>query len=184
MYLYLVFSYTGSYPSRLIRLSTGSKYAHVSISKYRDLSQMYSFGRKYLELPLPGTFVTEDVNKGLYQRDITDIAVYKIKVDKETIDKFDSYIEEFKGMKTHYDYKGAMGIHFNKNVFTENGYVCSTFVNEVLKQLDISKLDNWDIKPEDLLKLQNLEFVYEGKAVNYKQSLLTIQNEEVISCAL
>lgn len=170
MYLYLVLSYTGSAPSKLIKLATGDKYTHVSISRNEDLSIMYSFGRKYIHSPIPGGFVKEDINKGLYRNKDTEILIYKLKASEQIINEFDKYVKQLREEKTHYDYKGAIGVYLNKNTFSNNGYVCSSFVYRILRDLkliddkSIKNKDYWNIKPEDFKNLNNIELVYEGKA--------------------
>lgn len=171
MYLYLVLSYTGSAPSKLIKMATGDKYTHVSISKNEDLSVMYSFGRKYNATPVPAGFITEDISKGLFNN--AKVLIYRLKVDEHTVENFDNYIEDLKLQRTYYDYKGAIGVYLNKDKFGQGGYVCSSFVYEILQELELIEektIDNkskWNIKPEDFKSLDNIELIYEGEASNF-----------------
>ena len=47
MRIYVVLSDSGSVVSKLLRLFTKAKYNHVSLSLREDLSEMYSFGRRW-----------------------------------------------------------------------------------------------------------------------------------------
>ena len=137
MYLYIVLSYTGSLPSKIIKRATRKPYAHVSISDDPDLTLMYSFGRKFLYFPWYGGFISENINDGLFKRmKSSKIAVYRVKVSKDEIKGMKSEINRFSNTDGYfYDYKGAVGIFFKKDMFRDNGYVCSSFVNEVLNKL-------------------------------------------------
>lgn len=133
---------------------------------------MYTFGRKYTPTPFPGGFIEEDVRKGLYNKKNTELLVYRLKVNNEAIYNFDRYVNKLKSERTHYDYKGAIGVYLNKDKFSNNGYVCSSFVYEVLNELklidenSIKDKYNWNVRPEDFKSLDNIEMVYEGKASN------------------
>lgn len=166
--IYIVLSYTGSLPSQLIKFATKKHYTHVSLSLNKELTQMYSFGRKYLRFPVPGGFVKEDVTQGLYAREKACIVVQEISVNEEQYNKLINILSSFQGNSVYYDYKGAIGIYFNKDLFGEYGYVCSSFVNQVLNMIGIkTKKNNWEIEPEDFLYLENTLLIYEGNASNY-----------------
>lgn len=169
-------------PSKIIKLATKHKYTHVSISKDCTLSSMYSFGRKYLHFPLPGGFIKEDINNGLYSNGKTLISVYRIPVSEKDINDFDNYINNFQKVDTFYDVKGAVGIYFNKNMFSENGYVCSSFVSKILESLNILTYEDcWKIKPQDLIQIDDLdlELIYEGEASKYKIKCERSETDEI-----
>ena len=165
--IYIVLSYTGSYPSKLIKLFTGSKYAHISISFDRDLNKMYSFGRKYLHFPVPGAFVEESLSSGLFIKDKVLLKVVEVKITKEQYESLKRYISLVQGSKPFYDYKGAVGTYLGKNMFKENGYTCASFIAKSLSSsLDIH-IDYWSIIPEEIEEIIDGNIIFEGLAKNY-----------------
>ena len=59
MKVYILFSRTGTWLSRILGLFGGFKYMHSSISFDPTLKEMYSFGRIKPHNPLIGGFVKE-----------------------------------------------------------------------------------------------------------------------------
>ena len=55
--IYVMVSYTGTIPSKMIRRAIDEEYAHVSISLDSRLHHMYSFGRLYKYFIQPGGLV-------------------------------------------------------------------------------------------------------------------------------
>ena len=43
--IYLIITYTGTIPAKLIKLYTKNEYSHISISLDKELTEMYSFAR-------------------------------------------------------------------------------------------------------------------------------------------
>ena len=173
MYLYIVLSYSGSLPSVLIKKASGKMYTHVSLACDLELFHMYSFGRKYLYTPYPGGFVIENVKQGLFEKKKTKISVYRISISAEDVQKFKSIINEFiNNDDLYYDFLGALGMYFNKNKFKKNGYVCSSFANEVLHKIGIHTGKNsWQIWPHEFASIAHAELVYEGLASEYSKVL-------------
>lgn len=172
MKIYVILSYTGSVPSKLIKRVTHKEYTHVSIGTEKDLSNMYSFGRKYTYFPWYGGFIKENINDGLYRRmKSSKIAVYEIIVSQNEFNLIQCEIENFKENKNlyFYDYLGAAGVYFKRNLFRNNGYICSSFVNEVLNKTGINtNLNNWEIQPVQFSNIKNSRLIYEGLSINYK----------------
>lgn len=52
--VYLLLTDTGTFFTKLIKLYTKKPYNHASISFDSELSEVYSFGRKRLEIPSSG----------------------------------------------------------------------------------------------------------------------------------
>lgn len=171
MYIYIVLSYTGSLPAKIIKATTNSKYSHSSLSMDPELLTMFSFGRRYIYFPWYGGFIKEGINKGLFRRmKGSEIAVYRIKINNEEQKKIETKIRQFEGNSKSYvyDYIGLFGVLVNKKLFRENGYVCSSFVAETLEEAGIRTIkESWKVHPEDLAYIDNLELVYEGLAIDY-----------------
>lgn len=171
MYMYIILSYTGSMPSKLIKMATKDKYTHVSISESPDLRHMYSFGRKYQRFPYPGGFIKENIKDGLYsKRSNVSIAVYRIPISRSKAIRLHSYISKFDNNAYFYDFLGALGVYIGKNTFKDKGYVCSSFAWEALKELDVEiDKESWQIKPQDFASITQAELIYEGNVLSYNQ---------------
>lgn len=81
-------------------------------------------------------------------------------------------INKFNDKVTHYDYKGAIGVYLNKDMFNKDGYVCSSFVNQILQHIGIeTNKGDWEIQPEDFNHLSNTILIYEGMSSRYSTKL-------------
>ena len=56
-YVYVFLTRTGTKIANIIVMVTGDRFAHASISLDRELTQMYSFGRRRVTNPLYGGFI-------------------------------------------------------------------------------------------------------------------------------
>lgn len=173
MYVYIILSYTGSLPSKIIKKASRVEYSHVSLSLDDELTNMYSFGRKFLYFPWYGGFIQESVHDGLFKRmSMSRIAVYKIPINNNQKNKIEESINIFNDNKDnlYYDYIGLLGMTLGKDMFRDNGFVCSTFVGDVLSQSSYSlPKPTWLLRPIDFSELNDSELVYEGLALNYSK---------------
>jgi hypothetical protein len=76
IYVYLIFSKTGTWLSRALNIFSDTKYVHASISFDDSFSKMYSFGRTNPSNPFSGGFVEENLFDGVspipFSKDILD----------------------------------------------------------------------------------------------------------------
>ena len=80
-YIYLVFSYTGSNLSNVIRLATKDTYTHVSLSLDDTFTEMYSFGRKIPNNPFIAGLVKENLYDGTFKLFTkSKCLIYKIRI--------------------------------------------------------------------------------------------------------
>ena len=75
--IYVLLTHSGTLLANIIKKATKDPYSHVSISFDTKLNEMYSFGRKYKNNPLVGTFVKENIKEGLYE-EVSDTATYSL----------------------------------------------------------------------------------------------------------
>ena len=79
--IYIVLSQTGTILSRILHLITKKEYNHSSISMNRELTQMYSFGRRNPYNPISAGFVRESPHFGTFKRfSETNVAVLSLTV--------------------------------------------------------------------------------------------------------
>lgn len=174
--VYILISKTSTMPSYFIKKWTKEPYAHTSLALDIELREMYSFARKGMHNPFNCGFISENIETGIFGRDVkTRCVVFELPVTKtqhekiiEELGKFKAYPEKYK-----YNYKGIFGIIRNKAVEREYNYFCSQFVATVLKRagLDILQKEPGLARPEDFRKCKSLNVIYKGLLVNYRDFL-------------
>ena len=171
--IYIVLSQTGTVLSRILKLLTKAEYNHVSIGLTKDLTNMYSFGRKNPYNPFWGGFVLESKNFGTFKR-FTNTKILVISLDINS-QKHKDINDQLNNMllnnKFRYNYLGLCLAIFKINIKRKNYFYCSEFIKEILVKYDIDgkeAIENIDIpKPIDFLKIPNTDTVYIGKLKNY-----------------
>lgn len=68
--LYILISQTHTVPARIIKFWTKEPYAHASIALDLELREMYSFARKGIYNPFNCGFIIEDIDTGIFGRDV------------------------------------------------------------------------------------------------------------------
>lgn len=181
MYVYLVFSKTGTWLARVLAFFTGEKYVHTSISLDQNLETMYSFGRVIPNNPFSAGFVRENFNKGVFVRyNNCECLVYRIKITElqhavliNEISRFIASDESYR-----YNFLGLFTAAMKIPVKREKHYFCSQFVSELL--IKINLLQNTFppelIKPMDLFHIEGKEEIFEGFTWQYSASSLGNNN--------
>ena len=167
--------------SNAIKKVTKSPFSHISISFDEKLNPMYSFGGKIEN----DTYTNE--RKGVRKEDIggnyyknIDVDVYAAYLPNEMIDKIKSVCDDYikNANKTSFDYGILLTKLVKKDgVLPKDKYrqVCSTFVNQLFKSVDINVSDKNIPSPAELkdsFDVRESKFfkVYSGKASEYKSS--------------
>lgn len=165
-YLYVVLTSPNTAISKLIKLFKNDNYTHASLSLDKSLHNMYSFSRKKAYNPFIGIFKHEEFDKGIFRfhRDVPG-RIMQVEVSKEQyenavklLDKFTANSEMYK-----YNYKGFLYILLNKEILSDERFLCSEFVYYILNEsyiVDLNISRNL-VRPENLLDIES-EIVYEG----------------------
>lgn len=166
-YIYLVFTRTGTWLSRLISIFSDIKYPHASLSFDDEFTEMYSFGRKNPDNPLSGGFAVENLYDGVFKRSAgCKCLIFRIKVTEDQYASLKKYVYEFSKEKDKYRYNflGLYAIMFNIPLKRRNYYFCSQFVSEALIKSNIIKLNKVPelTRTDDLYTIKNREILYEG----------------------
>jgi hypothetical protein len=173
--VFVLLTHTGTTLATAIKKFTGDPYSHASISFDSSLENMYSFGRKYKDGKLVGSFVIENIRTGLF-KNVADKATYSIYVtfvteeEKELmeeklryfIDNEDSFKYNFRGLILH-----SLGIQSER----DDAYFCSQFVDIVLSASgkDYFKQHHSMVRPYDFARHKDFHFVAKGLLKNYDQ---------------
>lgn len=165
--IYIVVSQTGTLLSRILKLITGAKYNHVSISLREDLRTMYSFGRKWAYNPFWGGMVRESPHYGTFKRFNKTIAVVlAVPVDEGLYNEMTDYLEKMYSKKEnyHYNYLGLFLAAINIHYHPTNYYYCSSFVKDVLVHFKLVEPDEMReiVQPIDFLEQFEEQMIYSG----------------------
>ena len=174
--IYVVLSYSGTTFSKFLRLFTKQKYVHVTIAFDEDLTRAYSFGRKFLRIPLPGGFIKEDFYKycSYFKNYISKI--YEIDVENEKYNNLlndleNNYINQIEKYK--YNIIGLYFIWRNKIMHRKYHFVCTQFCAKML--IDNNVIDFHKeyslIKPGDFLNLECAKEIFEGHTIEYLKNI-------------
>lgn len=171
--VYLLFTDTGSYLSRLIHLYTKEPLNHVSIALDRELTEVYSFGRKQPNNPFIGGFVKEQIFSPYLNNSVCEI--YALKVTENEYECIQSLIQniEIEKEKYRYNFIGLFGVMMKIKITRRAAYFCSEFVATILQgvtDLSLSK-DPSFTTPEDIRNSPNLELIYQGILLDYKDTI-------------
>ncbi|MEG0074154.1 MAG: hypothetical protein RR922_06115 [Clostridia bacterium] len=166
--VYVVFSHSGTIPSKVIKWFTGDMYSHVSISIDPTLRNLYSFARKRIYNPLNAGFVKENFTTGIFGRNFECVKckVYEIKVTEEKYNNLCNIINEFKQNEDKFKYNliGLMSPMTNIPIERNNHYFCSQFVSEALIKSEILNINKRAVllTPKALENQIHLEPFFEG----------------------
>lgn len=171
--VYILLTNTGTMFTRVIQTYTKAPYNHASISFNRELSELYSFGRKNPSNPLNGGFVREDIKTGTYSKyPNTTCVIYELQVSEREIEKMKRVLQVFiqKRQKYLYNILGVVGIALKEPVEFSNSYFCSQFVAEILERSGIKLWNKLPalVTPDDFRQSDRLHLIYEGKLSQYE----------------
>lgn len=171
--VYILLTNTGTLFTRVIQTYTKAPYNHASISFNRELSELYSFGRKNPSNPLNGGFVREDIKTGTYSKyPNTTCVIYELQVSEREIEKMKRVLQVFiqKRQKYLYNILGVVGIALKEPVEFSNSYFCSQFVAEILERSGIKLWNKLPalVTPDDFRQSDRLHLIYEGKLSQYE----------------
>ncbi|MEO2207930.1 hypothetical protein ABGV42_29885 [Paenibacillus pabuli] len=171
--IYILLTNTGTLFTKVIQSYTRAPYNHASISFNRELSELYSFGRKHPNNPLNGGFVKEDIQTGTYSKyPNTTCVIYELQVTDREVEKMKRVLQIFIRSRQKYMYNllGVIGITLKEPVEFSNSYFCSQFVAEILQRSGIKLWNKLPalVTPDDFRQSDRLKLVYEGKLSDYK----------------
>lgn len=172
--IYIILSYTGTVPSRIIKFFTKGEYSHVSISLDKNLKKMYSFARLHPYNPFVGGFVHEDKDTGTFKRfKKTRVSVYSFDVSAKQYRKIwwrvHKMVKEQKIYK--FNYIGLCGVKLKFKFSRKNYFYCAEFVKYLFDEanidLDLPEL----VAPMDFKGKKCFHLEYKGLLQKYVPKL-------------
>ena len=170
-YVYVFLTRTGTKVANVIGAVTGDRFAHASISLDRELTQMYSFGRRRVTNPLYGGFIKENIHQGIFALfGECNSVLYRIPVTEDTYSVIENTLHTMHRRRFSYRYNfvGLFSCAFGVPTNTRTHFTCSQFVSWILEYSGATTLPKIMglMKPDDLTRLPNAELVYEGCIAN------------------
>lgn len=171
-FVYILLTDTGTVFTKTIKTYTKAPYNHSSLSLDKELTQLYSFGRKKPNNPFQAGFVQEEVLNGTYKKyPNTTCALYEIQVSPRQYQKIERMIALFQknNKKTIYNLLGVFGVAVKAPFEPKGSYFCSQFVAEILHRAGIRfwpKLPSL-VEPNDFRTILSSYLVYEGLLQEY-----------------
>ena len=169
-YLYVVFSSTPNKMGAMIRRITGTPYNHVSIALDENLSQMYSFARRFYHTPFYGGFVKESVSRYHINGKTADIRVCRIPITSDQSSTLDALLKEMLSRQDTYLYNhlSALTVPFRRRVSIQDAYICVDFVVDILHSVGIPLDAKTNYSVGELEALLRPYAVYTGPAPEAK----------------
>ena len=166
-YLYVLLSRSNTWFSSVIYHLSLGEFTHAALALERDLQDLYSFGRFNPHLPLPAGFVTEYVHTGVYGRCGSNTCrVYRVPVSEEGYRRVVKILGYMKSQSYYYHYNlfGVALCGLRISYKRKARFFCSQFVAEMLSRSGAVSLPRpaHMMRPVDLMRLPELELIYEG----------------------
>lgn len=170
--IYLVRTYTGTFPSRLINLFLREEYVHISISFSEDLSDTYGFGKIKSINPIHGGIQKENMNN--YPFIGVPCEIYELSVSSTDYKRIKEQVYNTYENRDLYSFNllGLITAYFKIEWERKRSYYCSEFIAEVLQNanlLDKSYKPSVTTPKELINGLDDLSLIYKGNLSSYSE---------------
>ena len=184
MYVYILITRTPTFVGKVIRRVLDNKYNHMSISLDKDLTEVYSFGRKSVKNFMDGgptkeSYHTLSVGTG----ETVDLCVFKIPVTKMQYERLKTFIDNvFEDADGYiYNFADALGRVFRRKIRVNKCYTCIEFCSEALEYAKIEigkKLYNVS-NLDEVRKILKRYIAYEGRYRAYPDVFLEVTENDI-----
>ncbi|MBQ6900048.1 MAG: hypothetical protein IJN72_04355 [Firmicutes bacterium] len=166
--IYILLTNSTTLISKAISLCTKAEYTHVALAMDKDLTMLYSFGRKFKWSMVPSGFVREGVNHGVMgDSENMKCALYTIQISDNAYQRLANRLRHMESKKNCYrfNYLGLPMCGFGWKSGGKNVFFCSQFVCHVLQKSGAIEEHKHPslTHPVDFQKLQVANKIFEGK---------------------
>ncbi len=164
-YVYVVFSAPPYKMSRFIRIFTGGKYNHVSVSADRELTECYSFARRYRCAPFTAGFVQEKSGRFSVDGKTAEIMICAVPIPKEQKAAMMNRLAEMKREREKYIYNffSAAATPIKRKIRIKDAYTCIEFTLQMLSLVGYSFKGQSYIGIDELKNQLEKFKIYEGE---------------------
>jgi hypothetical protein len=167
--VYIVLTDTGTLFTRMIKQFTRAPLNHASIGFDKELTEVYSFGRKDIHSPWKGGFVKENMY-GLFFRQAK-CAIFRCKVNEKQYSIMVERVRRMMEQNERYKYNlvGLAALWMNIRLEREDAFFCSHFVASLFELAKIPLVDKpayW-VSPGDIAYSHRVECIYKGMLNDY-----------------
>lgn len=162
--IYIVFSATPYKMGKFIRLFTRAKFNHVSFSFDRELSDAYTFARRYIDTPFYGGLIKDSPERYFYGNEAAEIAVCRLEVGNGVYAKMHTVCTDMYKQREEYIYNffSALGYIFKRGFPVKKAFTCVEFVSYLLSFADLRTEGFHTV--DELFDLYRDSTVYAGPA--------------------
>ncbi len=169
--IYILLTKTDTVLSRAIGLVTRDPYTHAAISLDKELTELYSFGRKTKRNPLNAGFVKEKIIGSIYEENLEcNCALFETMITEEQYKKLQRELKRMRRTQGMYRYNllGFVNFFIESEIKRSNKFFCSEFVSEMLRRIDVlpDEYSPSKTKPSDFTKMDIFENIYSGQLGN------------------
>ncbi len=167
--IYIVLTRSTTILSRVIHFITADAYTHAAISFDKDLTQLYSSGRKNGKTMFPAGPCRESFYNHCYKRcnGNVPVAVYELQVSDEAYELAKQEVASIisNSDEYHFNIIGLILCKMNIELRRKHHFFCSQFVSEVLTRSNALKLPKRPalMRPSDYRELPELRCCFEGR---------------------
>ncbi len=162
-YLYVIFSSTPYKMGRFIRFFTKGFYNHISISVNSEMSEIYSFARRYRKSPFCGGFVRESGKRFKVGDRSSTVCICKIPVEEGKKAELVHLFRKMRNDKKYiYNFFSAVCVPIKHKVPIRDAYTCVEFTVRVLHMIGYKLSERKFYSVEDILALLSGHVIYEG----------------------
>ncbi len=163
-HIFIVFSKTPYKMGRFIRLITRGRYNHVSVSPVEDLSELYSFARRYRKAPFYGGFVRETPSRFKQKGKLSSVMICAVPVAKTAREQLIERLREMNEESERYIYNlfSAVCAPVKKRIFVRDAYTCVEFILTVLRSVGLDFNEQAFYSIDELVSNLSVYKIYEG----------------------
>ncbi|MBR5230196.1 MAG: hypothetical protein IKW01_04990 [Firmicutes bacterium] len=166
--IYILLTNSHTLISKTIYLLTKAEYTHAALAMDKDLTMLYSFGRKYKYSMFPAGFVREGINHGVMgDSETMKCALYTICISDRVYKSLANRLRHMEVKRNCYrfNYFGLPMCGFGWKSGGKNGMFCSQFVCHVLQKAGAIEHHKHPslTKPVDFAKLKSAKKIFEGE---------------------
>lgn len=173
-HIYIALVDTPGLFASIIRRFLKQRYIHVVIAEDAELTEAYSVGRRFPELPLLAGFEKEDKNRILHTFPTASYCVCELDCSREQKERIFAQIREDyqRRLHIHYAVLGLLFIVLGIPFYIKDRYTCSSYIARLLKENGVSVSDKHFslVTPKDFYEYEQKRVVFEGSLSEIAES--------------